>query len=118
MNEYLIKIIHIFHILITYFAYFGWLFPQQYLIYFILNFPFLCIHWMFNNNRCVISEIEYKLHGVDYPINNISPHTDIFFEEHGILILSPYKHIYTWLFIIAWLLGIVRYLYIYHKSVK
>jgi hypothetical protein len=45
---------------------FGFILPKQYLLYHLLSFPIIYLHWMTNNNKCILSELEHYLKGTKY----------------------------------------------------
>ena len=52
----------LFHRLLWVFLFFGWIFDSKFIliIYLLFNIG-LQIHWLFNNNECVITQIERKM---------------------------------------------------------
>jgi hypothetical protein len=55
-----IQLITLLHFFITIFTFFGILLPNKYIKYYILFIIILQIHWLTNNNECIITQIEQK----------------------------------------------------------
>ena len=66
MKEIIITVVHIIHRLLVYFMMFGFIIPHKYLFLHIITFPFVYLHWQLNNDKCILTELEYKLKGIDY----------------------------------------------------
>lgn len=64
-----LKLLIIFHKLLVYFMMFGFLLPRKYLFYHLITFPLIILHWIFNEEKCFLTELEYKLKGLkDAPV--------------------------------------------------
>jgi hypothetical protein len=62
------------HLAITAFVVFGWLYSQEnVLLVHVIFVPVLIVHWKTNNNRCVLSNIEAWLQGVDVATQEQAP---------------------------------------------
>ena len=57
-NKIKLIIIQLLHSIISLFSVFGCLLPNKYLKYHLLIYPFHAIHWYFNNNKCILIELE------------------------------------------------------------
>lgn len=53
------------HTLIVLFLFWGFLLPKKYLIYHLIAWPIVWLHWQLNNQRCILTEWEFKLRGID-----------------------------------------------------
>jgi hypothetical protein len=53
-------IIKYFHYFSTTFLFFGFLLPEKYLGYYLLFVVILRVHWLTNNNSCILTELEEK----------------------------------------------------------
>jgi hypothetical protein len=58
MNLVLARIVCIIHLLAIGFIVFGWLLPQNFLIFHITFVPLTFLHWKTNNNRCVLTQLQ------------------------------------------------------------
>lgn len=67
MKFILIDILDKIHKLVVYFSFLGFLLPKKYLIYHLFAYPLLRVHWKLNNNRCILTELEYKLKNMNNP---------------------------------------------------
>lgn len=56
-------IVHILHRILVYFNLFGFLLPKKYLIYHLFLWPIILIHWLTNNNKCFLTQLEIQLSG-------------------------------------------------------
>ena len=67
IKKYLSSVLHILHKLIVYFMVFGFLLPKKYLIYHLIVWPLVWLHWKTNNNYCFLTQLESKLNGKESP---------------------------------------------------
>ncbi len=110
-----ILIVHIFHLLLVFSVTFGFLLPNKFLIYHLVSWPLVWLHWNLNNDYCFLTQYERKLK------NKISPHNKsdnksnsefmkkifnnmgIYMSVEKILILTKI------LFTTSWLISAYRY---------
>jgi hypothetical protein len=57
----LAKVVKYSHFSLGIFIVFGFLIPKKYLIFHIVFWPLLVIHWKTNNNKCVLTQVEHFL---------------------------------------------------------
>jgi len=106
------KFLDILHYLIILFILFGFLLPVEYLIYFLIIWPTIYIHWKFNNNICVLTQIEYIALGK----KDIPPPVNYDFIKNTYkkmnLDVSTQTALLTGMVIItiAWIVGFIRYI--------
>ena len=109
-------LIHIFHRVFTYFTLFGFLLPKKYLIYHLLCFPGILIHWMTNNNKCILTELEIQLSGKSWSEYE-SEYSIKLLKSFGINVKKDKntKDFITKLYItsytISWLISLIRYIF-------
>ena len=66
------------HRLMFVFLYFGWLFDDKLILGLYLLFMIsLQVHWLFNDNQCIITQIERSI--CDLPKNSYSDYVFVFF---------------------------------------
>ena len=103
--------VHIIHRVLVYFTLLGFLLPKKYLKYHLLMWPGIVLHWLTNNNRCFLSDLEIKLSGKSWGSKE---------SDFGIKIAKSFglnitqKHT-TWMYIIVytliWLISLFRFIY-------
>ena len=57
----LCSVVKIVHLLVVLFISFGFLLPKEYLWIHLCGWPLIRIHWLMNNNYCILSQIEIAL---------------------------------------------------------
>jgi len=62
----LILLLEIIHRILVYFMLFGFILPIKFLYIHIFAWPLVYLHWQLNNDRCILTEWEYKLKGIEY----------------------------------------------------
>ena len=116
MNNILIFLLTTFHKLLVYFMFFGCILPPKYLPLHIALWPIVYVHWQFNNNKCILTELELKMrgikkipsvendHGSDYYfMKKILSDMNISLTDHQM------KYMTYILFTVSWLVSIKRY---------
>ncbi len=110
-------VIHFFHKLFVYFIVFGFLLPKKYLIYHLIVWPLVWLHWKTNNNYCFLTQLESKLNGKESP-NVIEAHANSgdtefmkrLFNNMGIVMPIERIHLLTRiLFTTSWIISSNRY---------
>lgn len=118
MRKFLKKVVYLIHKLFVYFLIFGAFLPEKYLFYYIIAWPITYIHWQINNNRCILTQLEYALDDKPYPPtvdkDNDSPFMKTIFDELNIKASNSEIH-YTIVYgnTIFWLIGVIRYFRLY-----
>jgi|LakMenEpi03Aug12_release.lakeMendotaPanAssembly.Ray.scaffolds.fasta_scaffold1713252_2 hypothetical protein len=108
------KILIIIHNLIVYFMAIGFLMPDFLLSFYIITWPSVYLHWQFNNNRCILTELEYYLDNKPYPPTVDADHDYIYISKMlrdlNIKMSNDkihYSIVYG--FTIFWIIGCIRY---------
>jgi hypothetical protein len=71
MNDTILsKLVKFFHYAYMLTLIFGIFLPSKYLIYFLCLLPAIYIHWYFNNNKCMLAELESSLDNNYFNVNN------------------------------------------------
>ena len=71
----------LFHRLLWIFMFFGWLFNDKFVLILYLGFLIIIqLHWFFNNNKCIITEIEINI--CDLPEDSYSDYFYNFFKQN------------------------------------
>lgn len=109
------NIIFVLHIFVLLFAVLGFLLPKKYLIVHLLLWPIIIIHWITNNDNCILTELEKttKTPGSEYVhfsirIKELLGIKDGESEEKDIDMM---RNIYVTVYCITWLISLVRYVY-------
>ncbi len=63
LKTLLIKLVVSFHMAALLFLVFGWLSPKALLPFHIVAIPVVVLHWWFNQNQCILTQIQHKLEG-------------------------------------------------------
>ena len=111
----LLLLIHIFHKILVITVMCGFLFPKKYLIYHLISWPLVWLHWELNNNYCFLTQIERRLNEKINPkIKNKEKNNSEFmkkiFNDMGIYISVEKIDILTKLiFTTSWLITVFRY---------
>lgn len=71
----------LFHRMLWVFLFFGWVFLNKYIlvIYLLFNIS-LQIHWLYNSNECIITQIERKI--CNFPANSYSDYFYNLFQNN------------------------------------
>ena len=106
------NIIRWIHYLIVLFLFFGFLLPDKYVWTYILYVIILRIHWLINNDKCILTELEQKFSPIEeqmrtdtrYPfIGKMMSNFNIAFTD------EQYDGIFNVFIIIALFYSICRY---------
>jgi hypothetical protein len=105
---------------------FGVLLPSKYLIYYLFLLPALYLHWYFNDNKCILSELESYFDNENSNINNQDEaryyQLETIFKMlkkfniylyHGDLFISTLLNIS----IVCWIIGFIRFIIYYRKNI-
>ena len=117
MRELLADILKIIHRIIVIFVVIGCTLPKKFLIYHIILFPGLLIHWKTNNNYCILTQIENNLRNKkttktvnedhDQAVSFMKPFfKDIFNID---LDIETCDKLTIVMFTISWLISFIRY---------
>ena len=119
------KILRYIHILVCVIIFFGIFLPAKYLIYYLFLGLFMYLHWHFNDNQCMLSELEYKLD--DKFLSNIKEMNKYkyrsildLFKNFGIYFdnIDNFIKLLTKSGMILWVIGFIRYLVYYRKNIS
>jgi len=112
LRTILAQLVFILHILSIAFFTLGWLLPMQWLIVHICSVPLVILQWKFNNDQCVLTQVQLKLEGkvvesdeqgqfikgLFEKINLNLSHTQLFLVIYGLLFFSLFLSVYRlWL---------------------
>ncbi len=92
----------------------GFMMPERFLFYFILSWPCIYLHWQINENRCILTDLEYYIDGKTPPQGNNYqfPNIQKKIAEFGIKL--QHMHIYYFFMYgltAFWIIGFIRYMY-------
>ena len=114
IRQILKNIVIFIHILVSIFMVIGFLFPTKFLFYFLFLWPAVYLHWQINDNRCILSDLEYYIDGkTPPPGNNYEfPNTQKKLAELGIK-LQHMDIYYFFMYGLStfWIIGLIRYMY-------
>ena len=103
--------VHIIHRILVYFTLLGFLLPKKYLKYHLIMWPGILLHWLTNNNRCFLSDLEVKLSGESWGEKESDFGIKIA-KSFGINItLKDTTKIYIIVYTIIWLISLLRFIY-------
>lgn len=116
MKIFFSKIINFIHTIYVLLMTFGFVLPESFLQYYLFLWPITWLHWQFNNNKCFLTQLEYRLKGEkdspksdkdhDYPFMR-----KLYFNLFNIKFSDKQIHNIIILKInIFWLIGAARYL--------
>ena len=113
------------HLFIIFALIFGFFIHDKYLIYYLIIWPAIYTHWLFNDDQCMLTEIEYKLNDNHY--NNIDEYR---YNQYNSFLKQLKKYniyfdnvddyttkIYT-IASIVWVIGFFRLLIFYRKNIS
>jgi hypothetical protein len=113
------------HIFILFALIFGFFIPGKYLIYYLIIWPAIYIHWLFNDGKCMLTDIENKLNDNHY--NNVDEYR---YKNYNNVFKQLKKYsiyfdniddfttkIYTTASIL-WVIGFFRLLIFYRKNIS
>jgi hypothetical protein len=125
-NTILSKLVRVFHYLYMGILIFGIFLPSKYLIYYLWLLPGIFLHWYFNDNKCMLAEIESQIDNNNLNINN---HEEVRYYQiknifkvlkkfniylyHGDLFISTLLNIS----IVCWIIGFIRFIIYYRKNI-
>ena len=121
MKKILKLAIILVHKIIVFSMIFGFLIPKKYLLFFIILWPSVYLSWQLNNNKCILTEIEYYLDNKkyspsvtedhDYPfIRRMLSNININLTNQKILSNKHIHYIIVLLLTLLWFIGLVKYL--------
>ena len=103
--------VHIIHRILVYFTLLGFLLPKKYLKYHLIMWPGIILHWLTNNNRCFLSDLEVKLSGESWGKKESDFGIKIA-KSFGLNItLKDTTKIYIVFYTITWLISLLRFIY-------
>lgn len=70
IKKYILLIVKGLHVVIAIFFILGAFLPKKYLIFFIFGWPLMYLQWILNNNKCLLTDIEYWLANYQRPVPN------------------------------------------------
>ena len=120
MITYLLqKVITILHIFLIVLFIIGPFLPGKYLIYYLFLWPATYIHWYFNDDNCMLTEIEYSLdkqyhNGLNEYIFNSKRG---FFAVLGNLKYDLLNVNFTYYRTILWIVAFIRAFIYYRKDI-
>jgi hypothetical protein len=121
MKKILKLAIILIHKIIVFFMIFGFLIPKKYLLFFIIMWPSVYLSWQLNNNKCVLTEIEYYIDNNNFPpsitddhdypfIRRMLSNINVNLTNQKILSNKQIHHIIMLSLTILWFVGVVKYL--------
>ena len=108
-----------------FYYYFGIFLPAKYLIYYLFLWPFIYLHWHFNDNQCMLSELEYKLDDnflsnvkemdtyIYRSILDLFKNFGIYFDNIDNFVILSYN-----ICMILWVISFIRCLVYYRKNIS
>lgn len=120
------KILFLFHVSLFFIVTIGPFLPCKYLIYYLFLWPAIYFHWYFNDNNCMLTEIEYKTdinhhNGIEqYRFYSLSNLISVLYKKFNIYI-SDIDSLDKWTYYyssILWTIGFIRLLIYYRKDIK
>jgi hypothetical protein len=115
IKQILKKILVFIHILVSLFLAFGFIMPEPFLFYFLFTWPAIYLHWQINDNRCILTDLEYYLDGKEQaPKNNYEfPFVK---KQLAKINIKPTNDMQIYYFFIYgmttfWIIGLIRYMY-------
>jgi len=127
MNDTILsRVIRYFHYAFMLSLIIGMFLPSKYLIYYLCLLPAMYGHWVFNDNRCMLTEIESHFDNKNLNINNHEEVRHYQFKNlfkilkfFNIEIYNGDSFISTLLNIslICWVIGVIRVIIYYKKNI-
>ena len=124
MNETLHKLLFFIHILLSVIFIIGPFLPNKYLIYYLFLWPSVYIHWHFNDNNCMLTELEFKSNNKFF--NNINEYIFYYssitlkiFNKFNINFsnFDSYYKALNYINTILWVVVFIRALIYYRKDI-
>jgi hypothetical protein len=124
MNEILYKLLFFIHAFSVIVYSIGPFLPGKYLIYYLFIWPAVYIHWRFNDNMCMLTELEFKTSNKffnnihEYIFDNTS-NTFSYLKKININFLNfdSYYNTLNYYNSILWVIGFIRALIYYWKDI-
>ena len=124
MNEILHKLLFFIHGFLFIVFSIGPFLPGKYLIYYLFLWPAVYIHWHFNDNTCMITDLEFKtsnkfFNNIDEYIFHYTSNVFSSFNKFNINFSnfdSYYKAIYDY-YSILWIIVFIRALVYYRNDI-
>lgn len=122
----IISIIVILHKLLVYFMFFGCFLPAKYLPFHLVAWPLVYLHWIMNNNKCALTQLELKLRTGDSnnaPTVDKDHDGDYYFmkkllADFNLELRDDQMASFTYgIFTVSWIISLIRYVN-YKKSLK
>jgi hypothetical protein len=124
MIEFLQKIITALHVSLFIVFTIGPFLPGKYLIYYLFLWPAIYVHWYFNDDNCMLTEIEYNIDRQHY--NGINEY--MFHSKSGFFSILNKLNIFfpnfdsfnNWLNYyrsVLWIVAFIRALIFYRKGI-
>lgn len=115
MNIILGNLIGILHGIFVFLMMFGFVLPGSLLKYYLLLWPLTWLHWQINDDKCILTELEYKLKGKTEIPKSKSDHNYPFMRKlysmFNINLTDNEIHMFIITKInILWLFGALRFL--------
>jgi hypothetical protein len=107
------NVIRLLHYLIVFFFFFGFLLPDKYVSYYLLFVIIIKLHWLTNNNECVLTQLEQYYDQdkkVDMRTDTRYPFINSMANPIGIYLSDDqYDYIFNVIVSILFLYGIYKY---------
>ena len=111
ITQILISFTSTLHRIVSYFMLFGFLLPKKYLIYHLLSFPLIYLHWITNNKNCILSQFEHYLKGTKYD-NTTYEYVRILYSELGYdLPNNKVSFVFYTHLSISFIISLIKYIY-------
>ena len=120
------RLIRYFHYAFMLSLIIGVFLPSKYLIYYLCLLPAMYIHWGFNDNRCMLTELESHFDNNNLNINNHEEVRHYQFENLSKLLKIFNIDIYNSdsfisallnISLICWVIGFIRVIIYYKKNI-
>jgi len=127
MNDTILsRLVRYIHIALLIILVIGAFLPGKYLIYYLILWPAVIIHWSFNDSNCMLTELESQLS--ENHFNNNIPGEIIHYKYLNIFNFLKKINIYFdsidkfasylhTIYMICWLVGFIRFLNYHKKSI-
>jgi len=126
LKNILNELVKISHVLLLFFLIFGIFLPPKYLPYYLFIYPAIYVHWYFNDNQCMLTELESHFDQKYLNINNPEEvrhykYKDIFESLKKMNIYfdsidTCTSYLYNIIFV-CWIVGLIRLLHYYKKNI-
>jgi hypothetical protein len=124
MNEILHKFLFFIHAFLFIVYTIGPFLPGKYLIYYLFLWPAIHIHWYFNDNMCMLTEIEFKISNNFF--NNINDYIFYSFTKYSTILskfnikfsnIDSFHNALNYYSIILWIIVFIRALIYYRNDI-